>query len=182
VDVSVVPADLVVIATGVRSNSYLARMAGLDVNHGIIVDNALQTSHPDVYAAGDVAEHRGVAYGTWAPSQFQGTIAGMNVGGQRAEFAGIPRSNMLKVLGYDLFSIGQILTEDASYEVVEDRVDSRYYYFVFRDSHMVGSILLGDTTLASGVKEAVEKRIDCAKVLQQRPECKDILDWVSEIQ
>jgi nitrite reductase (NADH) large subunit len=181
-DGATIPAELIVIATGVRSNSYLARMAGLDVNRGIIVNNTLQTSHPEVYAAGDAAEHRGVAYGTWAPSQFQGTIAGMNVGGQRAEFAGIPRSNMLKVLGYDLFSIGQILTEDASYEVIEDRLDGRYYYFVFRDSHMVGSILLGDTTLASGVKEAVEKGIDCAKVLQQGPECKDILDWVSGIQ
>ncbi len=118
-DGSTLPADLVVIATGVRSNSYLGRLAGLDVNRGVIVDNTLRTSHPDVYAAGDVAEHRGVNYGTWAPSQFQGTIAGMNVAGERAEFAGIPRSNMLKVLGVDMFSIGQIKPEDASYEVVE---------------------------------------------------------------
>jgi hypothetical protein len=75
-----------------------------------------------------------------------------------------------------LRAVSSSITWKPSYEVIEDRIDNRYYCFVFWDSHMVGSILLGDTTLASGVKEAVEKRIGCAKVLQQRPECWDILD------
>jgi nitrite reductase (NADH) large subunit len=144
------------------------------------IHNTLCTSHPDIYAAGDVAEHHGVNYGTWAPSQFQGTIAGMNMGGQRAEFAGIPRSNMLKVLGYDLFSIGQVHPGDASYEIVEGQSEDRYFYFVFRDSHMVSSILLGDTTLAAQIKEVVEKGHDCSKVLQQNPGAQEILDFVSE--
>jgi nitrite reductase (NADH) large subunit len=180
-DGSTLPADLVVIATGVRSNSYLGRMIGLDVNRGIIVDNTLRTSHPDIYAAGDVAEHRGVNYGTWAPSQFQGTIAGMSVAGERAEFAGIPRSNMLKVLGVDMFSIGQIKPEDASYEVIEEQVDGAYYYFVFRDSHMVSAILLGETALAATIKEIVEKGHDCAPVLKGRPTAKDVLTFAEAI-
>jgi nitrite reductase (NADH) large subunit len=159
----------------------LGRLVGLDVNRGIIVDNTLQTSHPDVYAAGDVAEHRGVAYGTWAPSQFQGTIAGMNPGGQSAEFAGIPRSNMLKVLGVDLFSIGQIKPEDASYEAIEDEQDGQYFYFLFRDSHMVSAILLGDTTLSAAVKQVVEKRHDCAQLLQHSPGVGEILEFVGGI-
>ena len=179
-DDSTIPADLVVIATGVRSNSYLARIAGLDVNRGVIVDNTLRTSHPDVFAAGDVAEHRGVSYGTWAPSQFQGTIAGMNAAGLRADFAGIPRSNMLKVLGVDLFSIGQIHPGDASYEVIEEQIDGQYFYFVFRDSYMVGAILLGDTTLSAAVKQMVEKRHDCSGILQRRPRVAQILEFVAE--
>jgi nitrite reductase (NADH) large subunit len=101
-----IPADLVIIAAGVRSNRYLARMAGLDVNQGVIVDQHLRTSDPDIYAAGDLAEHLGTLYGTWAPSQYQGTIAGMNASGDDAIFAGIPRSNSIKVLGTDLLSIG----------------------------------------------------------------------------
>ena len=181
-DGATIPADLVVIATGVRSNSYLARLAGLEVNRGVIVSNTLRTSHPDVFAAGDVAEHRGVAYGTWGPSQYQGTIAGMNIAGRPAEFAGIPRSNMLKVLGYDLFSIGTILPEDGSYEVIAAQEDGRYFYFVFRDNTMVGSILLGDTTLAAGVKMIVEKQLDCSKVLQHRPQAEDVLAFVGELQ
>jgi nitrite reductase (NADH) large subunit len=179
-DDATLPADLVVIATGVRSNSYLARMAGIDVNRGIVVDNQLRTSHPDIYAAGDAAEHRGVNYGTWAPSQFQGTIAGMNIGGQVAEFAGIPRSNMLKVLGFDLFSIGQIVPQDASYEVIDGDVEGGYYYFVFRDSTMVSAILLGDTTLAARVKEVVERGEDCAPLLQHRPGSAEVLAFLRE--
>ncbi len=181
-DDSTIPADLVIITTGVRSNSYLARLAGLDVNRGIVVNNKLQTSHPDIFAAGDVAEHRGVTYGTWGPAQYQGTIAGMNIGGETAEFAGIPRSNMLKVLGCDLFSIGQILMEDASYEIIDAEQEGNYFYFVFRDNYMVGSILLGDTSFSAGVKKIVEKRHDCSKVLQTRPGAKEILDFVEEFQ
>jgi len=179
-DGSTVPADMVIIATGVRPNSYVARLAGLDVNLGIIVDNHLRSSHPDVFAAGDVAEHQGVTYGTWGPSQFQGTIAGMNVAGGEVEFAGIPRSNMLKVLGYDMFSIGQILPEDASVEVIDDEAEGSYSCFLFRDNRMVGSILLGDTSLSSSVKRVVEGRLDCSKILQMRPTAKDVLEFIRE--
>ncbi|MFC1558238.1 FAD-dependent oxidoreductase [candidate division KSB1 bacterium] len=181
-DGTTIPADIVVITTGVRSNSYLARLAKLKVNQGIVVDGKLTTSNPDVFAAGDVAEFSGTIYGLWGPSQFQGTIAGMNAAGEDIEFAGIPRSNMLKVLGYDLFSIGQILTEDASYEIVEDKIDENYFYFVFRDSFMVGSILMGDTTLSAAVKKIIEKHHDCSKILQQTPDLKKILNFLSEFE
>ena len=71
--------------------------------------------------------------------------------------------------------------EDASYDIVDDRVDGKYFYFVFRDNHMVSSILLGDTTLAAAVKETVEKRLDCAQVLRQDPGCKEILAFLGEM-
>ncbi len=177
-DGTVIPAESVIIATGVRSNSYLARLAGLEVQHGIVVDDRLRTSHPDVFAAGDIAEHRGVSYGTWGPSQFQGTIAGLNAGGSVAEFVGIPRTNMLKVLGYDLFSIGRILAEDASYETVESEIGGNYFYFVFRDNYMVGAILLGDTALSSEVKTVIENRRDCSEILKKRPGAADIVSYL----
>jgi nitrite reductase (NADH) large subunit len=177
-DGETIPADMVIITTGVRSNSYLARLADIKVNRGVIVDSNLTASRPDIFAAGDVAEFQGVTYGLWGPSQFQGTIAGMNAVGERAEFAGIPRSNMLKVLGYDLFSIGQVMVEDASSLVVEDELDDNYFYFVFQDSFLVGSILLGDTALSAAVKNVVEKRADCSSLLGKRPRVKDVLDFL----
>jgi nitrite reductase (NADH) large subunit len=177
-DGSFLPADLVIITTGVRSNTYLARQAGLEVNNGVVVDHTLRTSHPDVYAAGDVAEHRGVTYGLWGPAQFQGTIAGMNAAGDQAEFAGIPRSNMLKVLGYDMFSIGQIGTEDASYHPVDGEWEGGYFYFSFRDNHLVGSILLGDTALSATVKKVIEKRLDCSGVLQKHHGAREVVDFL----
>jgi nitrite reductase (NADH) large subunit len=179
-DGTALPADLVIITTGVRSNSYLARQAGLDVGRGVIVDNLLRTSQPDIYAAGDMAEHRGVSYGLWGPAQFQGTIAGMNAAGDSAEFAGIPRSNTLKVLGYDMFGIGQISAEDASSRAIDGAQNGRYYCFVFRDNHLVGSILMGDTALSSAVKKLIEGQVDCSGVLRGQPELERILDFLRD--
>jgi len=179
-DGTTIPGELVVVSTGVRSNSYLARLAGLDVAAGVVVDDNLRTSHPDVFAAGDVAEHRGTVYGLWMPSMFQGSIAGMNAAGVDAEFGGIPRSNTLKVLDFDLFSIGVVEPEDGSYEVMDEERDGTYTRFVFRDCTMVGAILVGDTTLSATVKSAVEDRRDFSGVVGTRGGCKDVLDVLAE--
>ncbi|MBM4045734.1 MAG: pyridine nucleotide-disulfide oxidoreductase, partial [Planctomycetes bacterium] len=130
-DKTISMAELVIVTTGIRSNSYLARLAGLDVNQGVVVNNLLSSSHPNVLAAGDVAEHRGVIYGIWGPSQYQGSIAGMNAVGLGVEFGGIPRSNTLKVLGLDLFSIGLVEPEDASYTAIDQETDGKYFRFLF---------------------------------------------------
>ncbi len=179
-DESIVDTDFVIIATGIRPNSYLGRMAGLDVNKGIVVDNILLTSHPDVFAAGDVAEHHGLVYGTWAPSQYQGSIAGMNTVGSNIEFGGIPQSNALKVLQVEMFSIGIIEPEDGSYDTFEKETDDEFCRFVFRDSHLVGAILLGDAKLATNVKKAVESKWDFSSLLLKHPEAEDVLGFLSE--
>ena len=175
-----VRADLVIISTGVRPNSYVARLAGLEVHSGIVVNNHLQTSAPDIYAAGDVAEHLGVVYGLWAPSQFQGTAAGRNAAGDPVEFLGVPRSNVLKVLGFDMFSIGRIAAEDASYEIIDGTVHDHYQYFVFRDSRMVGAILLGDTAQSAHVKHTVEQQLDCSRVLQGDRDVASVLAFLMD--
>ena len=164
-DGETIPADLVIVATGIRPNSHLARRVGLVVNKGIVVDNQLTSSHGSVYAAGDVAEHQGVLYGNWAASQFQGGIAGMNAAGRSAHFGGIPRSNTLKVLGLDLLSIGQFEPEDGSFQVIETRQAEAYYRFVFRDEHLVGSVLVGDTSPAGPVKAALDAGTDFSGIL-----------------
>jgi len=179
-DGGAIDADVLVVATGIRSNSYLGRMAGLDVNEGIVVDNQLQTSHPDVFAAGDVAEHHGFVYGTWGPSQYQGSIVGMNAVGANAEFGGIPRSNTLKVLRLELFSIGQIEPVDGSYKVIEKDADGEFFEFVFRDSHLAGAILLGDAKLATKVKKAVESKCDFSGLLAKHPDAGDVLEFLAE--
>ncbi len=168
-----IPADLVIIAAGVRSNSYLARMAGLDVNNGVVVDQHLRTSDPGIFAAGDLSEHQGTLYGTWAPAQYQGTIAGMNAAGGDAVFGGIPRSNSIKVLGVDLFSIGLVHPDDASYLVFEDDGDT-FQQFVFRDSHLVGAVLLGDISLAAAVKKLMETNASCAELLAGASDAREI--------
>ena len=176
-DGSTIPADLVVIATGIRANCSLAQRARLEVKHGVVVDDRLTTSHPDIVAAGDVAEHRGVVYGLWMASQAQGAIAGMNLAGASAEFGGLPRSNTLKVLGLDLFSIGQIMPEGTTFQVVDQEKDGRYFRFVFRENRLVGAILLGDMSLMSATKKAVEVKQDCSPLLRRSPTVEAVTDY-----
>ena len=180
-DGTTLPAQLVVVSAGVRSNVGLARQAGLTVNQGILVDNNMRTSHPEVFAAGDVAEYRGVIYGIWGPSQVQGSIAGLNAAGQHAEFNSIPRSNTLKVLGDNLFSIGQIAPKDSMDQVIETELDGKYSCYIFNNNRMVGSILLGDIALSGKIRKTIEEQHDCATLLQKKPTGIDVLRFIEDI-
>ena len=151
-----IPARRVIVAAGIRPRLDLAAKAGLVTDKGIFVDDHMLTSSPRVYAAGDVAEHRKTIYGLWGVSQFQGTIAGMNAAGQPTAFGGVPRSNALKVLGIDLFSIGSFSPSEPGDSLVEQETDGKYSCFVLREGRLVGSILLGDTRLSVPTKKAVE--------------------------
>jgi len=173
-----IPAELVIITAGVRSNTYLLRQAKMEVNKGVVVDDYLQTSRGSVFAVGDIVEHRGLCYGTWAPAQFQGVIAGLNAVGSRSEFAGIPRSNTLKVLDFDLFSIGQVHPVDGSYSSFEAGEDGRYQYVLFHDGQLVGAILLGDMRPAAAIKHLIETKTCCSDLLHGNPDMQEILAFI----
>ena len=173
-------ADMVLVTTGVRSNTWLARQAGLEVHNGIIAGNRLQTSHPDVYAAGDCAEHAGVLYGSWQAAQYQGRIAGMNATGQAVEFGGLPRSHTLKVLGLGMMSIGCFEPADGSYVTLEDESVGNYLRFVFHDGCLVGAILLGNTALASRIVRAMESRENFFALLKENPSARNIASRLNE--
>ena len=173
------PADVVIITTGIRSNLALAKQAGLETNLGVVVDDHLVSSHPDILAAGDVAEHRKTVYGLWAPAQFQGNIAGMNAAGGQAEFGGIPPSNVLKVLGIDLFSIGQFDPDDGD-DAIDQKSDGKYFRFVFRDGRLIGAILLGDMSAAQPVTKAVEGATDLSDLLTRKPSAVEVAGHFAE--
>ncbi len=154
---SILPADLVVIMVGVRANTGPLAAAGLPVRFGVLVDNYMRTSNPDVLAAGDVCEHDGVMYGSWAAAQFQGKIAGMNAAGSPTQFGGIPRSHSLKVLGKNMFSIGEISSTDGSYRMIDEAGDD-YRMFMLHDEVLVGALLIGDTGLMQACRKAIEER------------------------
>jgi nitrite reductase (NADH) large subunit len=162
-DGETIAAELVLISTGVRSNSYLARKSGLDVDKGVLVDDTMATSDPHIYAAGDVTEHRGVVYGIWPASYAQGVVAGVNAAGGSSQFPGLPPSHRLKVQGIDLFSIGTFQPPDASYCVVEDKAADTYLRLVVHDGKLVGANLFGDTALAGAVKTYVEQGTQLAE-------------------
>jgi nitrite reductase (NADH) large subunit len=143
-----------------------------------VVDDYLNTSHPAVLAAGDVAEHRGTVYGIWPAAKYQGSIAGLNAAGIKTQFAGIPRSNTLKVLGIDLFSIGQIEAADGAYLAPEGQDGDHFMRFLFHDGRMVGAVLLGDTALTAAVKAAIENKTDFSRLLAGRPRAGDVAAYL----
>ena len=159
------PADVVVITAGDRANAELLEQAGLTVKKGVLVDNFLRTSNPDIYAVGDVAEHDGIRYGSWSPAMYMGKIAGMNAAGVPTEFGGIPRSHTLKVVGLPMLSIGTITAADGSYRMIEDHAGNGYRMFMFRDGRFVGCVLIGKIKLLKPVRKAIQARLDMRDAL-----------------
>ncbi len=143
-----IPADLVVMAAGIRPNTELAEQAGLHVNRGIVVSDTMQTvTDPRIYAVGECAAHRGIAYGLVAPLFEQGKVCATHL----AEF-GIGRytgsqvSTKLKVTGIDLFSAGDFMGGDGTEEIVmSDPFGGVYKKLVIKDDRLVGACLYGDT-------------------------------------
>jgi nitrite reductase (NADH) large subunit len=159
-----VPADLVVIAAGVRPNVGLARSAGLVVNRALVVDDGLRTNDPDVLAAGDVAEHRGISWGLWTVAMEQGRLAGHALAGAEAVFQGTPPATQLKVLAWPVFSIGRFEAEEPADRVLEQADSARLVRIVLRNDVVIGGNLIGDATLASPLRRAVQEKLALAAV------------------
>lgn len=142
------PADLVVMAVGIRPNTALAERMNLHVNKGIVVSDTLQTvTDPRIYAVGECAAHRGIAYGLVAPLFEQGKVLATHL----AEF-GIGRytgsltSTKLKVTGIDLFSAGNFTGgRDTEEIVMSDPSAGVYKKLVIKDDRLIGACLYGDT-------------------------------------
>ncbi len=168
------PAKLVVVSTGVAPNLELARSAGLEVNRGVVVSDRMETSVKDIFAAGDIVEHQKRVYGLWAPAKAMGTVAGKVAVGQEASFPGDPPSTKLKVLGIDMFSVGQFAPSEERDMLVNQVKDGNYASFLFRNNKMIGSILLGDASLSAEVKDAVEQGRDFSQLLHGKPSVDEV--------
>ncbi len=149
-DGRVIEGDLVIISAGTRSNTGLAKDAGLKVNKGVVVDSSLRTSDPDIYALGDVCEFGGQVWAMIPPALDQARVAGKTILGQQGpEYKGTVPSNTLKVSGFDLTSIGTVRSAheppDPGFEEIRTvSPDSNVYRkFVIKDGKMIGAILLG---------------------------------------
>ena len=104
-----IEADLVVIAAGIRPNADLGRSAGLEVNRGILVNDYMETSHPDIFAVGECMEHRGQVFGLVAPLFDQGRCSPPPSLATRALCSRVRRlPTKLKIMGIDVFSAGDI--------------------------------------------------------------------------
>jgi len=146
-DGSELPADLVVMAVGIRSKVQLAQEAGIHCERGIVVNDTLQTFDPSVYAVGECAQHRGVAYGLVAPLFEQAKVCANHLAAVgSARYEGSVTSTKLKVTGIDLFSAGDFAVAEGDEELVfKDASRGVYKKIVVRDNRIKGAVLYGDT-------------------------------------
>lgn len=143
-----IPADLVVMAVGIRPNYALAESAGIYCNKGIVVNDTMQTYDPRVYAVGECVTHRGISYGLVAPLFEMAKVCATHLANFGIGlYKGSVTSTKLKVTGLDLFSAGDFTGNDETEEIVlHDAVGGVYKKLVIKDDKIIGAVLYGDTT------------------------------------
>jgi len=100
--------DMIIISAGITPQTALLDNLPVSKNRGVVVNDFMETGIPDIYAAGDLVEHRNVVYGIWAAAEKHGKVAGANMASSHERYEGTLPSNILKVAGIDLLSAGDI--------------------------------------------------------------------------
>lgn len=157
-----IEADLVVMAVGIRPNTALGAESGIPVNRGIIVNDYMQTEIPHVYAVGECAEHRGIAYGLVAPLYEQAKVLAKHICGiETKPYEGSVLSTQLKVSGVEVFSAGDFNESDEKKAIkVFDEQDGIYKKIVLRGNQIVGAVLFGDSSEGNRLFSMIQKEAD----------------------
>lgn len=153
--------DLVIISAGVRPRAELAKKLGLTIDKGVVVNDRMETELEDIYAAGDLIEHRERFYGIWPAAQKQGEVAGTNMAGGDAVYEGTTMSNVLKVVGVDLAAAGDIDADSEFDSIVQkDREKFVYKKLVIKGGILSGCILYGDISGYQKILKAIGEKKD----------------------
>lgn len=146
-DGSTLPADLVVMAVGIRPNMELAQKVGIHCERGIVVNDTMQTFDPSVYSVGECVQHRGICYGLVAPLFDQAKVAANHLAGYGYKrYEGSVTSTKLKVTGVNLFSAGNFNGGEGCEDIIfKDPAAGVYKKVVIKDDKIEGAVLYGDT-------------------------------------
>ena len=162
-------ADLCLVTAGIEPETGLARLAGLELDRGVVVDDHMQTSHPHVFAAGDCASLGGTVFGLWPAAMEQGKVAATNLlGGDVSYRPTIPPAR-LKVAGIDLLSVGEItLPASGGSEILLNEPHGRAYRrLILQGDRLVGAILIGYPELFDPVIDAVKANADVGRYVAE---------------
>ncbi|WP_021481837.1 NADPH-nitrite reductase [Bacillus subtilis] len=160
-----IEADLVVMAVGIRPNTTLGAESGIPVNRGIIVNDYMQTKIPHIYAVGECAEHRGIAYGLVAPLYEQAKVLAKHICGiETKPYEGSVLSTQLKVSGVEVFSAGDFNESEEKKAIkVFDEQDGIYKKIVLRGNQIVGAVLFGDSSEGNRLFSMIQKEADISE-------------------
>ncbi|WP_456465831.1 NAD(P)/FAD-dependent oxidoreductase [Desulfurobacterium sp.] len=166
----IINAEMVIVAIGVRPNTELAQTAGIKVNRGIDTNLFMETSIPDIYAAGDCVENIDITDGTKKnlplfPLAFeQGLVAGLNMAGKKMKYLGGLPLNSLKFLEeVPVLNAGIVEPPDSTYEVlVNDRFEKRGYYrkAIIKDNRLVGFVAIGEIDRVGILTGIIRQKLD----------------------
>ncbi len=164
-----IPADLVVMAAGVRPNIALAQAAGLHCERAIVVDDTLQTYDPRVYAVGECVQHRRATFGLVAPIWDQARVCAAHLAGAgHRRYVQQATATRLKVTGIDLFSAGDIAGGEGSEDLVlRDRGAGVYKRLVVSGNRLAGAVLYGDVQDGPWYFDLIQQRADISRMRQQ---------------
>ena len=160
-DGTTIPADIVVMAVGIRPETTVAKAAGLTVNRGIVVTPQMVTSDPDVLALGECVEFQGQLFGLVAPLYDQAKVVAATLLGKEAAFTPKELSTKLKVTGCDLFSAGDFAEGDNREDIVlRDPSRGVYRRVVLEGDRVVGAVMYGDTAEGSWFFDLIRDKAD----------------------
>jgi nitrite reductase (NADH) large subunit len=163
-----IDADAVIFAAGIRPNIALARDAGISVNRGVIVDDHLQTSAPNIFALGECAEHRGICYGLVEPAYEQAGVLAQHLSGRSCAYDGSVVATNLKVSGVSVFSAGDFLGGETSEAMVlSDIRRGTYKKLVISEGRLTGAVLVGEVGDALWYLDLIRKREAIARIRKE---------------
>lgn len=147
-DGRIIFADLVVMAVGIRPSVALAQKSGLEIGRGLMVNDQMQTSDPDIYSVGECVEHRGLTYGLVAPLFEMGKVLADHItSAANSAYEGSVTSTKLKVTGVDLFSAGDFSGGKGTEEIVfRDASRGVYKRVLIKENKIEGVVLYGDAS------------------------------------
>ncbi|MCX7698107.1 MAG: FAD-dependent oxidoreductase [Candidatus Goldbacteria bacterium] len=155
--------DVILFSAGIRCNLKILEGSNIEADKGIKVNDYLQTNFQDIYAAGDIAEYKGIVYGIWPAAKEQGSIAGLNAIGEKIEYKGSIISTKLKVVGIELASIGSI--EHGEGIEIQTKQDKEVFKRLFiKDNKLIGAILLGDTSQYQKLQDIMKTNQDISEL------------------
>jgi nitrite reductase (NADH) large subunit len=168
-DGETVPADLVVMAAGVRPNIALAKSAGLHAERAIVVDDTLQTYDPRIYAVGECVQHRSATFGLVAPIWDQARVCAAHLAGAgHRRYMQQATATRLKVTGVDLYSAGDIVGGEGSEDLVlRDRRGGVYKRLVVSGRRLTGAVLYGDVADGPWYFGLIQDRTDISSIRNQ---------------
>jgi nitrite reductase (NADH) large subunit len=177
-DGTIYPADLVVMAAGIRPETRIATDAGLHVERGIVVDDQMRTSDPHILAVGECVEHGGICYGLADPIYDMTAVAARTLVSEEAAFRSVELGTQLKVTGVSVFSAGDFSGAPGTEQLVfSDPGLGTYKKLVISGGRLIGAVLFGDTAdglwyldlIRSGISvEAIRDDIMFGRALAER--------------